>query len=240
MTVTPPTPDDLDLLFAALVRTVRDQRPEKLARGLEVSELLNFIPYKEVRAEIGATTNDDYGQAVTRLLAGEKGLVFADDLMQDDLRAELGAKNPDLQAYRSYLNTKVTLAQEQVRAVLDALGPAPARDAAQQAVFEANAEKAAKSAALSAASPSPSPRDRLAISKERPVPSATASMGSGVGNKAARPGCKYCGQALPHGRDVRFCPHCGQDLSVLRCGACSAELEPGWKFCVACGRAASG
>jgi hypothetical protein len=39
---------------------------------------------------------------------------------------------------------------------------------------------------------------------------------------------------------VRFCPHCGQDLSVLRCGACSAELEPGWKFCVACGRAASG
>jgi hypothetical protein len=227
----PPASDELDLLFACLVRVVRDKRPEQLARGLEVSEILDFIPYKDVRVEIGVATNDDYGQAVTRLLAGEKGLVFADELMQDDLRAELSSKNPDLQAYRSYLNTKVTLAQERVRSVLESLGPAPARDAS------APAAPPPKSPVREAHS---GPRGTLSISKERPVPSATTAMGPGVGTKAARPGCKYCGQALPHGREVRFCPHCGQDLAMLRCGACSAELEPGWKFCVACGRAASG
>ncbi|MBI1808306.1 MAG: zinc ribbon domain-containing protein [Gemmatimonadetes bacterium] len=58
-------------------------------------------------------------------------------------------------------------------------------------------------------------------------------------HRAARPGCRYCGQPLPEGRDVQFCPHCGQNLRVRRCAACSAELEPAWKFCVACGRAST-
>ncbi len=49
--------------------------------------------------------------------------------------------------------------------------------------------------------------------------------------------CRYCGNKLPQGRTVVFCPHCGQNLTVMNCGACGAELEVGWKFCVACGRA---
>jgi hypothetical protein len=222
--------DDLDKLFACLVRAVRDKRPEQLARGLDVSELLAYVPYKDVRESIGAATNDDYGHAVTRLLSGERGLLFADDLMQDDLKAELSSKNPDLQAYRSYLNTKVTLSQEQIRSVLDGLGPAPERPAAAPIKEAPSAPRPAPGLAT---------RERLAASRERAVPNATASAGAGVSARAARPGCKYCGQPLPAGRDVRFCPHCGQDLAMLRCGACSAELEPGWKFCVACGRAAT-
>ena len=236
MTSAPQTPDDLDRLFACLVSRVRDKRPEQLARGLEVSELLSFIPYQSVRGEIGVATNDDYGHAMTRLLAGERGLLFADDLMQDDLKAELTSKNPDLQAYRSYLNTRVTLAQERVRAVLDGLGPAPAREAAP-------ARQAAPPVVESPSGPRPASgaasRERLAASRERAVPNPSL-LTLGVTAKAARPGCKYCGQPLPTGRDVRFCPYCGQDLALLRCGACSAELEPGWKFCVACGRAATG
>jgi hypothetical protein len=222
--------DELDKLFACLVRAVRNQRPEQLAKGLEVSELLAFIPYADVRAEIGAATNDDYGQAVTRLLAGERGLLFADDLMQDDLKAELTSKNPDLQAYRSYLNTRVTLSQERARTVIDGLGPAPERPAAAPIVEPPSSPRPA---------PGPATRERLAASRERAVPNAAVSAGAGVTARAARPGCKYCGQPQPTGRDIRFCPHCGQDLTVLRCGACSAELEPGWKFCVSCGRAAS-
>ncbi|HVZ49386.1 MAG TPA: hypothetical protein VG916_11420, partial [Gemmatimonadaceae bacterium] len=124
----PASPDALDKLFACLVRAARERQPECLAAGMEVADILRFAPYKSVRAEIGADTDDDYGHAITRLLSGERGLLFADDLMQDDLRAELESKNPDPQAYRSYLNTRVTLAQERVREVLDALGPAAARD----------------------------------------------------------------------------------------------------------------
>ena len=226
MTASSSPPDELDKLFACLVRVVRDQQPLFLASPFTVSDLLAFVPYKTVRAEIGAATDDDYGQAMTQLLAGERGLLFVDDLMQDDMRAELASKNPDLRAYRSYLNTRVTLAQERVREVLDALGPAAPRDAVAPA-------------AGAAAAPAPPPRDRPAAPRPRAVPSATAQVGAAADARASRPGCKYCGQPLPLGRELRFCPHCGQDLSVHRCGACSAELEPGWKFCVSCGRAAT-
>jgi hypothetical protein len=222
-------PDQLDRLFARLVCEIRDQRPEYLAGAFEVGELLAFVPYKLVRADVGVDTNDDYGHAMTRLLSGERGLLFVDELMQDDLLNELKAPVPDLQAYRSYLNTRVKLAQERVRLVLDAAGPAPVRAAA--APSPPRAEPAT--------SPRPaSPLTRPAVSP-RAVPSATTPVGAGLEARSARAGCKYCGQALPHGREVRFCPHCGQDLSVNRCGGCSAEVEPGWKFCVSCGRSTS-
>lgn len=51
--------------------------------------------------------------------------------------------------------------------------------------------------------------------------------------------CAYCKGPLPGGREVSFCPHCGQDLTLVHCPACGSELERGWKFCVTCGRAAT-
>jgi hypothetical protein len=49
--------------------------------------------------------------------------------------------------------------------------------------------------------------------------------------------CRYCGGDLPPGRTMNYCPHCGQNLQVINCAACGAEVEAGWKFCVACGKA---
>jgi hypothetical protein len=49
-------------------------------------------------------------------------------------------------------------------------------------------------------------------------------------------GCRYCSATLPESRAVSFCPHCGQNLTVRQCPACSAELDLGWRFCVCCGR----
>ena len=48
--------------------------------------------------------------------------------------------------------------------------------------------------------------------------------------------CRYCSNALPSGRSLTFCPHCGQNLTIQHCPACSTELEIGWKFCTTCGR----
>jgi hypothetical protein len=48
--------------------------------------------------------------------------------------------------------------------------------------------------------------------------------------------CRYCSGTLPDGRQITFCPHCGQDLTIQQCPACSTELELGWKFCTTCGR----
>jgi hypothetical protein len=51
--------------------------------------------------------------------------------------------------------------------------------------------------------------------------------------------CRYCSVELPKGRAVNFCPSCGQNLQVQNCPACGAEMEDGWKHCVACGKSVS-
>ena len=48
--------------------------------------------------------------------------------------------------------------------------------------------------------------------------------------------CPYCTNTIPAGRAVSFCPHCGLNVTVAQCPACSSEVEPGWHFCVTCGR----
>ena len=53
--------------------------------------------------------------------------------------------------------------------------------------------------------------------------------------------CRFCGGELPKvgGREINFCPHCGQNLRVRHCPACGAETEEGWKYCVSCGKGLS-
>ena len=66
-----------------------------------------------------------------------------------------------------------------------------------------------------------------------PLPTSTAAADATDGASL----CRYCGGDLPAGRSMNYCPHCGQNLQVLNCPACGAEVEAGWKFCVSCGKA---
>jgi predicted RNA-binding Zn-ribbon protein involved in translation (DUF1610 family) len=210
--------DQLDRLFQRLVRAARDTRPELLTRPFEVAELIELVPYRAVRAEGAVETNDDYEHALTQLLAGERGYLFADDLLQDDLRAELSSPNPDLGAYRAYLTARVTLSQQHTKALTSAMPAAPGA-----------------SAPLAEAVTAPRPvRSSIITPRSRPLDPAAETA-----PRSSRPGCQYCGESLPEDRPMHFCPNCGQNLFARRCAACSAELEPGWKFCVACGRLAA-
>jgi hypothetical protein len=56
--------------------------------------------------------------------------------------------------------------------------------------------------------------------------------------RAERSNCAYCSGALPVGRVLHYCPHCGQNLMVATCPACGAEVEADWRYCVSCGKAA--
>jgi hypothetical protein len=104
--------------------------------------------------------------------------------------------------------------------------PAPAPDRA-----ATDAPPALRAAAPRPSTSSPSafhePADGYVAPSARPAPSV---VGGGS--------CRYCGSALPEGRQVTFCPNCGQNVTVIQCPACSTELELGWKFCITCGRSA--
>jgi hypothetical protein len=69
-----------------------------------------------------------------------------------------------------------------------------------------------------------------------PAPRTPTTPTSGLPSESG-PQCRFCGGALPGGRAMNYCPHCGQNLQVLNCPACGAEVEAGWRFCVACGKA---
>lgn len=90
-------------------------------------------------------------------------------------------------------------------------------------------------AAAQAKVPGPTPVDAsgtpLRPSAGIVPPRVTASVSGGH--------CRYCAGLLPTGRALNYCPHCGQNLQVVNCPACGAEVEAGWKFCVSCGKAAS-
>ena len=80
--------------------------------------------------------------------------------------------------------------------------------------------------------PTTAPR---AAATPTPVPSTVGRPNSTIVPQTGEQ-CRYCNGALPAARRITFCPHCGQNLTVVNCLACGTELELGWKFCTTCGR----
>jgi hypothetical protein len=252
--------DDLDRMFRRLVQNVRSSYPEYLARSFRVSELYQtIIPYRHNRGELGIEMNQDYEVALMRLLSGERGYLGGDAVMQVSLRDELAAPNPDTTSYKLHGTALIALAPEAVRRLDQYLAGRPGTpDDARLAV--ATPRSVAAQAATPMAQPlttrslSP-PQDELGVASSMRGGATPAMRREGGGapapmQAAAATGaadlpsatCRYCAGALPlgGGRKVIFCPHCGQNLSVQHCPACSTELELGWKFCTTCGRRVSG
>lgn len=48
--------------------------------------------------------------------------------------------------------------------------------------------------------------------------------------------CPHCDSTLPTNRAVSFCQACGRSVTVIPCDHCGADMETGWRFCVACGQ----
>ncbi|MBX3174330.1 MAG: zinc ribbon domain-containing protein [Gemmatimonadaceae bacterium] len=213
--------DALDLVFRRLV--VAAQAADALERAIDLGDVLDkLVPYKLARRD-GLDTNDDYLHAVMRLVAGERDLVFADDLMQDDLRNELKSPNPDVAVLRTYVNAKIRIAKEPAAKVLagdveiDLRPPTPSGEV--EVTFEM----------ASASAPEPPSAE----------PPSTRRVSTPVVADTPDTSCPYCAQELPTDRQVRYCPACGINLRIRRCPGCSAEIESEWKFCVTCGRSAA-
>jgi len=128
-----------------------------------------------------------------------------------------------LSGERGYLGAEVEL-QEACRRALQMPSPTVSivRTWARSAlVLRSGAFALASSTAVDA----PPPSQRV------PTPAAGCDASSECG-------CHFCGGRLPGARHARFCPHCGLDLTVRQCPACSTELERHWRYCVTCGRQA--
>ena len=232
--------DELDRLFHRLVQNIRAKSPSQLTVPFTVAELYEqLVPYRHNRRELGIETNQDYETTINRLLSGERGYLVGDAAMQESLRKELAGAKPDTGAFREYASAEVSVSAD----ALKALGTPGASGAAQSAATAgaAGATRAAQPAAATsgraasaATAGTARPRDSAPAARSTAAP-AVAIPFDGF---AVAEGCRFCGASLPDGRDVKYCPNCGQNLSITRCPACGTEIQADWKYCIACGRPA--
>jgi Double zinc ribbon len=232
--------DELDRMYRRMVQNIRAGFPDLLTRPFEVSQIYqHIIPYRLNRREMAIESNEAYELTLMQLLSGARALVTGDDEMQRALRAELESPNPDLTAFRAYATSLVALDPEALRA-LDAQpamrspSPVPAAAGAPKTATTKQAEVASRATEEVSVAAS-----RAAAEASAPARSGRPSAPKRAPAAPSRPtpvGCRYCGGELPDSRELTFCPHCGQNLSVKQCPACNTELELDWRFCITCGR----
>jgi hypothetical protein len=201
---------ELETVAAALVTNIRSRFPHYLDAPFTVREMLEqIIPYRICRTEAGVDNSEDYELMLARLVSGEGDFLAAPVEVKSKLRTMLDSPFPDPAALRSFQNTSLTLSATALSAPRAAAGNTPPRTQRRSVKKTANA-----------------------VQKEIVMPpSQRTTTAAALGGK-----CRYCHGALPEGREITYCPHCGQDLTVHHCPACSSEIQVGWKFCVTCGR----
>lgn len=232
--------DDVETMYRHLVRTIRTSYPRYLTQPFEVGELYqNILPYRLHRRELGVQTNQDYELALMELLSGAGGYLVVDGKMSDVLSAERKSPSPNTARIRDFASSHVALAPEPLQLISGGSG-------AQDSVTTARPSHASSVPAMQPPTPVATPATP-ARATAAPLPNVPMMGGSDPTRRAPKPfkvgdggeECAYCKGSLPGGREVSFCPHCGQDLTLVHCPACGSELERGWKFCVTCGRASA-
>jgi len=224
---------NVERMYRHLVRTVRTKYTPLLTQPFEVGELYQTIlPYRLHRRELGLDTNQDYELTLLELLSGAHGYLVVDDRMRDELSAQLTKPEPDISLIKRFASEHVAFAPEALHRL-----EADARATGAQSVVRGTPQRTPRmgptrtgSGAMPAIPAAPTaglPNDTHFRRTPPPVDVASGEL------------CIFCKGELPAGRQISFCPHCGQDLTVLHCPACGGDLERGWKFCVTCGRTAA-
>jgi hypothetical protein len=235
--------DNLDRMFRHLVRTIEARHREYLTGPFEVAELYQTIlPYRLHRRELGLETNQDYEITLLELLSGARGYLVVDERMRDAFRKELGSGKPDPSVLRDFASAHIALASDAVRR----LDTPEGRDSAKGEASDTPGSSASgrPSRARTTASSSMSAPESGATPSHAAVSAATVTPRRGSSSQtrtvavaATGEPCRFCGGSLPPGRQITYCPHCGQNLTVVNCAACGTELELGWGYCTTCGRA---
>lgn len=228
--------DVLARLHRALVEEIRAKRPEYLEEPFTVAEIYqNLVPYGTHRDRLGIEMNGDYEDALLRMLAGEGGyLILESEAALRALQDEIEASNPNTGLYREYAAVDVRL--DPAHLLFSIPGGTPRGEA------ESPSESAAD----------PELEDMLLVDFLSPgkgesslAPPDAPSAGDGDAQAeapapAVPENCLWCRAVLPGSDRLRFCPFCGTDVRLVPCPSCGEEIEPGWRFCIACGTEVSG
>lgn len=219
--------DPLDRLYRRLADVIRREHPGETQRSLTIAEIYQkLVPYRGVRAELGFSELPEYEHTLLRLLAGERDYVRVDlPQVREELQRELRAPNPILGIYRDYAAVAVHLNLEARP------GSGSGRSDPPTPPFPAAREPAETRTMPMPPPVVPAPPPAPPAPEARPAPAAPeAPAAPGVTGR-----CRSCGEMLPPGREIRFCPHCGESQKLAPCRACGTALEPEWKFCIRCG-----
>lgn len=234
---------DLERLFRRLVDNLIAIDPARLHRPITIGDLLtSVIPYRTTRRALSLDSAEDYDILVLQLCSGQGGYVrmLSEDVGQV-LRDQLTSANPDLDVLRDHERAELVIGTEPLA---HALGPGPDEAFAPPEVEEELDLPDAPPLPPSLAPRISQPVRRISFSAEPvppmmpPPPRMTAEPDRATtprpeqGNR-----CSFCGDRLPAGRAINFCPHCGQNQSLTRCPECQSELELGWRHCITCGHA---
>lgn len=236
---------ELERLFRELVNAIRASDPSRLHQPHRLRDIqYGLVPYRSVRHTLELSCSEDHEMLLLRLCAGEGGyLTMADADARRAFSEEAAGINADLGLLQVYGDIEVRLEDQAInRSMTDReqelayrppdVAPAPAQDEDHDPAVEDLEDADAGTEATTIPEPEPEP------SVETPAPSFELSPDDEpTTTEEAKPApqCAYCGGSLPANRQANFCPHCGQDLTVIRCAQCSAELDYGWRHCIVCG-----
>ncbi|MGH7581753.1 MAG: zinc ribbon domain-containing protein [Gemmatimonadales bacterium] len=194
--------------FAAAVLT-RWQKQGGIRGGpIPVSALLDTVfPYRIARRVLGIDASEDYEAMVLRLLAEEGGLARVEPMDAADMaKATVTSKLPDLDVLQLLRSAEVTIS---VSGEAHAPSPEP-----------------------TPSSPEPPTASVAPATPNQPLANQEMIMTS---EAEASEHCWSCGEALPAGRDAKFCPFCGGDQRTPVCPECGGSVERRWKHCPDCG-----
>jgi hypothetical protein len=210
--------DDLELFFRQIVRNLAATDPARLHRPLPLAELRDSIlPYRANRRALELESSEDYELVLMRLCAGEGGFARTEPAeVRVEFEVEVGSSNPDLGIVHRHPNAVVSL---EPKLLALALNHQPG---------------------LAFAPPDPHARilarEEVAVTLPELEPLDEVEP-AGAGGPPPRQ-CALCSRALPTGRVVNFCPHCGASQGLNRCRNCQSQMEAGWRHCINCGAGA--
>jgi len=204
--------DELDRLFECLVQALA--QGARVAVPFAAAEIYeHLVPYRSNRSRLRVATFQDYEMTVLRLLAGERGYVRVEpDDVRDGMAREVTSPNPDTALFRNFPDARVMVnrhAAEQFLAGDRVYAPPSDQEEEEPADW----------------------------TSENPIPPAGFALAEPGDESGGSERCAFCGGSFPGGRDVRFCPHCGQPATgELRCPQCGSDVDVGWSYCITCGR----